>query len=144
MRYSTILLAPLFVASALGCGKPQSASQAERARDPLQETARDAAQAIRRQTDAASAELDQFAQELRGTAQSTRSEIEKRLDAEMQQTKKAITSKANQQAQEMAEFAAQMAEDAKDRALDIPDVLDEFFGAPRERRSGNRGDRPRR
>ncbi len=48
------------------------------------------------------------------------------------------------QRDEMAEFAAQMAEDAKDRALDIPDVLDEFFGAPRENRRGTRPDRSRR
>ncbi len=48
------------------------------------------------------------------------------------------------QRDEMAEFAARMAEDAKDRALDIPDVLDEFFGAPRENRRGSRPERPRR
>jgi len=145
MRNRLIPLTLFLFGLSLGCGKTQPAPQANRPQDPLEQAAQDAAHAIRQQTQDTSSNLDDFAEELRGAAQNTRNDVQNRLEEEARRAKEKLSTKVDQQSREMAEYAAEMAEDAKDQALDIPDVLDEFFGAPREdRRSGSRGDRPRR
>ncbi len=145
MRSRLIPLSLILFGLSLGCGESQPAPQVKRPDDPLQQAAQDAAHVIRRQSQSVNNGLDDFAEELRGAAQNTRSDVQNRLEEEARRTKASLSTKVDQQSKEMAEYAAQMAEDAKDQALDIPDVLDEFFGAPREnRRSGSRTDRPRR
>jgi carboxylesterase type B len=145
MRTRFIPLTLLAIALALGCSKPQPATQATGPQDPLEQVAQEAREAIKRQTQEANNELDEFAKQLPGAAQNSRTDVESRVAEEARRAKAKLSNQVDQRSQEMAEFAAEMAEDAKDQALEIPDVLDEFFGAPREeRRSGGRPARPRR
>ncbi len=145
MRSRLILLSLILFGPSLGCGESRPTPQVNRPQEPLEQAAQDAAHAIRSQSPSVNNGLDDFAEQLRGAAQNTRSDVQSRLEEEARRAKEKLTTKVDRNSKEMAEYAAQMAEDAKDQALDIPDVLDEFFGAPREnRRSGNRADRPRR
>ena len=92
----------------------------------------DAKSAADREAQRLRADMDRMAAEVKTSVQKTQSDLE---------------TDARRKRDEMAEFAAQMAEDAKDRALDIPDVLDEFFGSPTSDRlwgGRDRSERPSR
>ncbi len=127
-------IAPVaFVAIQTGCGKqdpaPQAANPAAAPATELDRVAADAKRAVEREAQRMHDDWDRLASDVKQNANKVQGDLK---------------SEVRKQRDEMAEFAAQMAEDAKDRALDIPDVLDEFFGAPRENRRGTRPDRSRR
>lgn len=137
LALATLMLGAL----SAGCGQQPSRAPQPQAAKPeteLDRVAREMAEKLRAQGHQAHSELDDFA----GRMQDTVRQSQDKVHAQVKQ-------QVDKQAEAMAEYAAQMAEDAKDRALDIPDVLDEFFGSGTPRRewrnrSGQRGDNSRR
>jgi hypothetical protein len=110
---SLLLVGLLFLA--IGCGKestPPAASTHKRGFDRL---ADEAGQTYDRNSRQVRQDFDDLAAETERT---------------VKHAKKSLTKEAKKHRDDLAEFAAQMAEDAKDRAMDIPDVMDEFFGTP--------------
>ena len=117
------------VALQAGCGKQDTPPQAVKPATEMDRVADDAKRAVERETQRVYDDWNGLVSDAKKNANKVQNDLK---------------SQVTKQRDEMAEFAAEMAEDAKDRALDIPDVLDEFFGAPGEFRRGSRSDRPRR
>jgi ElaB/YqjD/DUF883 family membrane-anchored ribosome-binding protein len=127
----------LLAALALGCGKQETPRSA--ATRPAQEVERlgsKAARAAERQANQMQDEWKKLANDVDATVRKTQA----KATGQVKQVRK--------QTNDLAEYAAEMAEDAKDRALDIPDVLDEFFGDEGSSRAnlkrGSRDNRSRR
>lgn len=125
------LLFGLLFALSPGCGKQEAQPRATTpVKSDLEHAANDARHTIEREARRMQDDWTDFQTKVQGN---------------VRKTQKDFQSQVSKQRDEMAEYAAQMAEDAKDRALDIPDVLDEFFGASGdERRDRSRGDRATR
>ena len=119
----------VLIALQAGCGKEDTPPRAATPKTELDRVADDAKRSVEREAQRMHDDWDRLASDVKENVKKVPGEL--KLEVQKQRD-------------EMAEFAAQMAEDAKDRALDIPDVLDEFFGAPRENRRGTRTDRSRR
>ncbi len=127
MNVRTWTMLALLATLHVGCGKQETPPAAARPADNIEQLATDTQHAVERQARRVQDDWDRFARDAKGEVQRSRDKIDSQL---------------KKQHDEMAEFAAQMAEDAKDRALDIPDVLDEFFGAPTdEQKRRSPGDR---
>jgi uncharacterized coiled-coil DUF342 family protein len=156
-RFAIVLAA--LATLAVGCGKQASkpAPQAAAPVSELQRTADELARTVRWQSGRVETGLDEFASDLENTVRKSQDKLAEKvkqqrdeLTSNVRRQRDELTGKAKQQRDELAEFAAEMAEDAKDRALDIPDVLDEFFGEAEPRRgdwrnrSGQRGGRQTR
>lgn len=129
-------IAPIvLIALQVGCGKqdpPPRADVPPRAAIPateLDRVADDARRAVEREAQRMHEDWDRLTSDVKEGVNKVPGDLKLQIQ---------------KQRDEMAEFAAQMAEDAKDRALDIPDVLDEFFGAQSEHRRGSRPERSRR
>lgn len=121
---------------AVGCGKQETPRSAAKPTDEVQRVTTEAARAADLHARQMQDEWKQLAKDVDNTVRKTQGKAVKQV--------KQVREKTN----DLAEFAAQMAEDAKDRALDIPDVIDEFFGEASPGRGdwnrSSRPDRPRR
>ncbi len=116
---------------AVGCSKQGTQRSIAKPEKEVQRVANEATREAERQAKAMQDEWNLLAKDLDRTVRKTQA----KASTQVKQVRK--------QTNDLAEFAAQMAEDAKDRALDIPDVIDEFFGeASPGRDDWKRGSRP--
>jgi len=75
-------------------------------------------------TEAKTSRIESEAQAVKLRTQESIEDFAAETEAAVRKASKRLTSDAGKRADELSAFAAQMAEDAKDRALDIPDVVD--------------------
>jgi seryl-tRNA synthetase len=130
------IVVAFLAALAVGCGKQETPRTVANPDGEVQRVANEATRAAERQAKAMQDEWNQLAKDVDKTVRKTQAKAAKQVKQVRKQTN------------DLAEFAAQMAEDAKDRALDIPDVIDEFFGEASPSRDdwrrGSRSDSSRR
>jgi len=131
MRAAKRIVLCLCVLAAVGCGTksdPKPAA-AERQTSDVERFAQQTNEALRKQSDRVRDDWNRVNDKADQAIRDARGQVD------------GLVNDAERKRAEMEAFAARMAEDAKDRVLDIPDAIDEFFGAPPQGREGRRSSR---
>lgn len=108
-----LLIAAGLLVAITGCGK--QGSETPKSKNAVDRVIGDVQRSTEREARRLHNDLDEMAAEARNAAERART---------------GAGNKAKQEADKLSDYAARMAEDAKDRAMDIPDAIDEFFGTP--------------